>query len=550
MSLLVIESTDEIIRAAIVKKTFKGGYRISNLIKIKREDGYEILTENEIRIIKMMVGDCPKSAVIVSNSVTLIELFMDKDKVKQMRGNQLKEAMKWEVEQYVPDNIVGYEVCRLSKKEMENEEQVRIWVSALPKSEYDQLKEILLREDLKLKNIYPMDACFPMAKLPGDSKDGMIAVNLGERTTKMTYVKNKNIMNFKEIPMGTEDIFFNIENQTASEVNDIIAEAFEQMSAASNAFIIREYADIQNAIEQIDLGKEKILVSGTGASNKIVLDFLERSLSSYVDIVDIDVKEDIGKREFSETEFSSILGAGIRQLSIDRRLRTVGINDAPDILTLMKERPDISAAATVAILVFVLGTNYTFMKYKIYKNNNEIKKLESIKRTHEALESEYSNLKEQENEVLEKIETDNEKITFLLHELDEKREYIVSVLRGIKGSSNIDLRANSIEPIDAEASEFTVKGQSDSLSSINRLVSGLQSQPWCSYARVIHVIKGSAPKEQPSESDKPNDSDESDESNESKESSKENNNTTNEVKSIPFTFELKVVLNQANEGSN
>lgn len=498
MSLLVIESNDENIRAAVVKKTLKG-YKVSNAVKIKRGDEYEIITENEIRAIKLMIENCPERVIIANSSVMLIEVFMDKSKVKAMNKAQLKQAIKWEVEQYVPDNIVGYEICNMSKEDMKKSMEVRIWVSVIPKDDYISLEERFLAEGLKLKNIFPVDTCFPMAKKRGDSKRGMLAVNISERNMKITYFKDKKALKFIEIPIGSEDIIFNIENQTTEEIRNIIVEAFDQMSERDSLFQIRDYGDIKLMSEHANSEDEIVLLSGAGAANKAVVDFIENSVPVYLELVNVDMEEDIVGDDLVVTELASILGAATRQLSLNPGLRTIGINNNPTLLMIIKDNPQMTSVVVVSTVFLVLGVSYLIMGHKIKMNDKEFAELNQLKAEYESLQEESQRIDNQKREVVEDMEVDNEKIVFLSREVDQRRESIVSLLRGVKSSSNMDLKVSYIEPTGSDLKEFIVRGQSDSLFSINNLILGIQAQPWCSYARVLSIGKASPPKKEESE---------------------------------------------------
>jgi hypothetical protein len=153
-------------------------------------------------MITLKIGNCPKSAVLVSPQAEMIEIVLDSRRVRRMKSYQLKEVLRWEAEPYttVPaaESLVGFEVSFET-----GEEQMPVWVSIIPAEDYRSLKKIFAAAGLKLKNVYPPDVCFPLGAMFAGKEKEMLVIDLGEQTMKFALIEDGEGSQGRTLPAET-----------------------------------------------------------------------------------------------------------------------------------------------------------------------------------------------------------------------------------------------------------------------------------------------------------------------------------------------------------
>ncbi|AFS78284.1 fimbrial assembly family protein [Gottschalkia acidurici 9a] len=489
MSILVIETNEQVIRACVLKKGIKG-YSLVDCIKIPKESGYEILTSDELLAVMSRITNCPKNVVIVTSLATIIETSMDKDKVKKMTHSYLKEAIKWEIEPFitdsVTDSIVGYEIIKKSREEMKDIEENQIWVSVISKNEYEDIKRIMDEEGLKLKRIYPTDSCIAETAMYTSKVKNKIIIDIGEKVTKLVQILNGRITEYKELSLGVDDIHVYLDNLNYDDLIKIFNDSLQQWEGSKEDTIskVSNYMDI--SFYKWNDSKEEIILSGIGASDEIILDFFTKNISSNIEVVYIEINQLSEFSELKETEFAAILGAGIRELSINRSLKTIGIDDTIELSRIIRERVHIMPiVALVSILVVFIG-HYGFIKYRTVRVNSQITTLEGKKAEIEGKSQKYEALKNDKEQIEKSIAKDNEQIELLRWGIRENTDTVAQILKAVQENSTINLHSVNVL-IDNQNKNYSVTAESSEARDLNNFIVGIQGKEWCEYADIKNI---------------------------------------------------------------
>ena len=303
------------------------------------------------------------------------------------------------------------------------------------------------------------------------------------------------------------------------------------------------YINILAKYGQINNENMKVILSGVGANSGTILKFLQSFIPFDINAVEMLTHKSIYGEEIVLAEFVNVYGAAIRQFSKDKKIKTIGINDIPTILEYIKNKSEVIPITILCVSVTVLGAYYCFIKYKAPKINKIIAQLEAQKDEYDNARSTYDSLNDRVLEIEKNTRLYNDKIHFLSEEIGIKREYLVNLLRGISKFSESGLMIQTLKPDNMDKMLFNIDGESYNISSINTLISGLQLQSWCAYAKVININKAVYIKEEIIEEDKSYDENiiqDEDDYNSDKET-KNDNTIRTEV--VSYKFNIKVLLN-------
>ena len=91
-SILALELDGPIIRAAVLKQTVRG-IRVIECLESSRPSEGESLTAEELEMLISRIDKCPRSLVVVTPQVEMVEITMEAKRVEKMKPYQIREAI-------------------------------------------------------------------------------------------------------------------------------------------------------------------------------------------------------------------------------------------------------------------------------------------------------------------------------------------------------------------------------------------------------------------------------------------------------------------------
>nr|HID13584.1 hypothetical protein [Anaerolineae bacterium] len=304
-AILVLEIDGKMLRAAVLRRRFRG-YTVTDCLRLDRTEEGDLPTAAELATVTSRIANCPKSVAVVSPLAMVIELTMDRSRLKKMRPEQLKEALRWEAEPYtaIPaaESLAGYDIGAET-----GEGQVEVRVAVMPAEDYRSLKRLLAEKGLRLKKVYPPEACFPLAGMLTGEDEGLF-IDIGQETMRFALVSDGDVTAYRSLPVGLAAARAHVDGLPAPELEPGLAEVFRAWG----------------------LGDRKVIITGRGAlDGDIVRFFGERFGADALGL------EAAGA---PVPDFAAALGAGVRELSLSGRRRLAGIDDRVPLTKLVRER--------------------------------------------------------------------------------------------------------------------------------------------------------------------------------------------------------------------
>lgn len=465
LSLLIMEICEKDIRAAVIRRKLRG-YRVLEHVIMPRQEQYGPLGREELAAVKTQLSHCPKDMVVISSQVSLIEINLDQAKYKKIKKGQMKEVVKWEIEPYITtaplSNLVGYLVLPQRKAEKKEAAPVTVWVTLIPEDEYTLLRETAESVGLRLVNVYPAEVCFPLLVLGKKRQESQAILYLDEHNLKAAWVRDGYLSRFRSLPLGTKDIAFHIENQT-----DVsIREQFQELLESEDG--------------------ERMVLLGPGSKDVQAAAFLRDYGSSHLDIAAAIDSVQKDSQSLSQVELVNLEGAAVAEWGLLKGYRSAGINDRIPLNRLLREKIHfVPVLAFTIFLCFFLG-HYGLMKYQIYHAQASITRLEGEKNRILGAQKEYAALKTSETELKTKLELAETKTLHLNGLFDDRADYLLDILIALSTHRSANLEITSITSEQIER-EYMIKGLGREISPINSMLKGLQTQPWCEFARLEEI---------------------------------------------------------------
>ena len=474
-SVLAIEIDGMTLRAAVIQKGWRG-YTISDAHVLKREETAdsepgELPTTGELQQLLLRVGKIPRRVVLVSQQGTLVDISAPSMRVRKLRADQIKEMLSWEVEPYTgltaPEVLVGYEIRSKSTGE-----QLEIEVTALAKSAYQELKELLLRQNIKLRRVYLPEHCFPLAILfeafEGDEEQVQIVVDIGGQNTRVALINNGQVAAHRLVPLGYQAIRMHLDGLIDETLEPALLEALDWGTAV-----------IKSAT--------KVIICGSGSNDPGLLDFFKEHLKIPAEVLKILAAGDNDKEEFWPAEFAAVIGAGLRELGFAKMKPGVGIDDHIPLMKLIRERVHFFPIIVVtAILILFLG-HYAYLSAQLeqVKTQTDLQaaELSEIK----SATAQVQELTEKISSLAEKKELIEKKISFLEIGLTGQGQQLQLFLATLVMQKPAEITLQTVIPGDTSC--YLVKGKSKTVSGVNILALRMQNQPWCYYARVESITR-------------------------------------------------------------
>jgi len=454
-AILVLEIDGKMLRAAVLRRRFRG-YTVTDCLRLDRTEEGDLPTAAELATVTSRIANCPKSVAVVSPLAMVIELTMDRSRLKKMRPEQLKEALRWEAEPYtaIPaaESLAGYDIGAETV-----EGQVEVRVAVMPAEDYRSLKRLLAEKGLRLKKVYPPEACFPLAGMLTGEDEGLF-IDIGQETMRFALVSDGDVTAYRSLPVGLAAARAHVDGLPAPELEPGLAEVFRAWG----------------------LGDRKVIITGRGAlDGDIVRFFGERFGADALGL------EAAGA---PVPDFAAALGTGVRELSLSGRRRLAGIDDRVPLTKLVRERVHILPLAAVLLVLAVFGGHYFYLKSQLRHCEEEIAVLKTEKARHEQAMAAYNSLKSEADSLEKHAAALSARLSFLQNLPRSQELNLQALLEVLAYETAPDLSLKEFKP--EGDSLYLVAGESESLESINRLVLTLQSKIWCVYAKPEIITKG------------------------------------------------------------
>ncbi|MEG3068756.1 MAG: hypothetical protein RQM95_11290 [Syntrophaceticus schinkii] len=464
-SILALELDGPIIRAAVLKQTVRG-IRVIECLESSRPSEGESLTAEELEMLISRIDKCPRSLVVVTPQVEMVEITMEAKRVEKMKPYQIREAVRWEAEPYstlpAAECLSGFEIGHLMEKN-----ETGVWVTMLPQEDYQELKRVTAEAGLRLKRVYPPDLCFSEAAAHWNTELEQIAVNIGHESIRFALMLNGESIAYRMVPAGIEAIQGYLDGDR---VDKNMVDAVRDVLAAWD-------------------GRHKVIVtSGCGALDRMVNGFFRREFGVKVDPLHIPA-------EISENAavFANAVGAGLRELYFGTSWKTPGITDAVDMAKLIRESIHIYPLVAAAVVIAFFFGHYFWINHQINIVEQETIVLTRQRDHLKTLDEEQKKLEKERNLLSTKFD-------FLTNDADaalNEKQILFNTLgacapwdlqlKEVK-SAQVDTKGKKTKGAAATASNlWDISGTSGSTASIHNYVAAIHKKDWCESIQLVSI---------------------------------------------------------------
>lgn len=451
LSVLAVEIDGMTLRAAVVRRKLRS-LAVSDCLKVERAEESELITAAELSMLTSRIANCPKNAVVVSPLAAVIEVAMDKKKVRKMKPHQLKEALRWEAEPYmaVPaaESLVGYELGPDT-----GEGHLGIWVSMLPEEDYRNLKETFAASGLKLIRAYAPEACFPVAAMSAGKEKDRVVIDLGRQMMRAALIEDGNLTAFSTLPASLAATRAHLDGLPAPKLEPSLKEAFGAWSAGGREFVL----------------------TGPGGLDADVVRFFREVLGFDAAVLELPAAGD------AAPEYASVIGAGLRQLRLFGGWKTIGIHDGVELSLLIRQRVQIlPVVAVLAIVALFLG-HYFYLKRQLDYRGAEVAALTAQK-------EEYARLQSQAAETDELVSRLEQKVEFIEgRALDAEKLFRLLLAVAVRTGGPGGLSYTSVQYLPGD--QVVLEGEAVSAAGAGLLALTLQEEPWCKHVTIERVTR-------------------------------------------------------------
>ncbi|MBN1140447.1 MAG: hypothetical protein JXB25_01425 [Deltaproteobacteria bacterium] len=462
------------IRAAIVKKSGRR-FQVADFAALKRPNPEEDLPPVEtIRALAERLHVASGPVVFVTPLARAFELLMDRKKISRLKHYQLVEAVKWEVEPYTgisgQNALIGVETARRPEVKPgeiapEESDDINVTVSAIERNVYRALKARFKVAGFSLGRVFPPDVCFymPLYLEPSDAPRAVLEV--GEDYSNFAILKGN-------VPEQINTLSISLETLATQLSGEGMVEGLEE----TLRFTVRQAP-----------GPEPLIVSGSGAANGAVLDYIA-SFSTH-GVRPLSLSRAAGLTESgadpANALFGTVVGAGLRELRSPRD-RLVGISDREALIPRLKKSAYLMPLAVTALFVVLLGGHYLFMKHQDVAYKQRIEELSRDLKARKGKVEQYDGLLKELKKLEDEAALLSRKIAFFEKEADAEIIRVIDSLRGIGAAAPRQVVLVSLVQ-NGSPDEYTVVGRAYGQRWIGVYATDLQALPWCRSATLVKV---------------------------------------------------------------
>lgn len=404
-----------------------------------------------------------------------------------MEKKKLREAVEWEINQYLPESGTNYYIdYEIIDKEITNEKKVyKLLVVAAPKDKVDQYVNLAEMLNLKIDAIDVAANCiarvFSNAARNGKEFRSIGLIDIGSRSSSIVVLDNGKIFMEKEVPFGLENLTRDVSRRlkiSSDDANKYIMDNFSFDNINEESEMDRRIQELFNnvfstflkVIEFYTTGKvqkslDELFVIGTGSKLKGLRSYLGKYLSSPV--YQVESIEKIGRKIYFPNSGELSFHVNTLGLLIRKNNTIAELNLLPPNLKEKREKKVytknyilIGAIGLFIILLLFYIPISGLLKAKAIESNY---KAQAEQANGDAISTENENIKEKieyYKQYIEKVENLAQSKVMVSNKIHELEKYIPegivfdSLAYG-ENSLTINATANSLDSI----SKFTVNIQ-------------------------------------------------------------------------------------------
>ncbi len=458
LSVLVLETDGKFIRAAVVGRGPRR-FSLAGCLKVERLAPGGPVTAGELEMIAPRFANCPKSVVLVSPQVSMVEISMDSKRIKKMKPHQLKEVVRWEAEPYmtipVTESLVGYQLGRES-----GDGQSGVWVTMMPGEEFKTMKKTFADAGFRLKRVYPPDVCFPVGAMFAEKEKDMTVIDVGFRTMRVALIEKGGLRTIRILPAGPAAAAASPEGLFSPEQDLSLKGIFDDPAVSGG----------------------KVLITGPGAADGGTM----RLFSKRAKVSALTPGIHSGCESFAE--FATVFGAGLRELFFRGGWKTAGIDDGVDLVRRFKERVHIFPIVVVSVIVLFFLSHYLVLNFQIKRGEGRVNLLRQERDGMKAAADRYAALRKEAEELEKNRRLMTDKMDFMQTGAQKRLQGVGKCLTALLLNAPQDMRFLEIRPMKTKGLWF-VSGRSADAMSVSALALKMQGEDWCGYAKILSVSR-------------------------------------------------------------
>lgn len=479
-TLLAVETAGEEIRAAVVRRRGKR-FEIVDFAAMRRPDPEDDLPSvDAVKALAERLGLSGGPAVFVTPMARTFDLLMDREKAAGLKHYQLAEAVRWEVEPYTGitgvNALVGVEAAPRPAPRPgeviyeEEDDQATFNVSAIERNVYRAIRERFRVAEFSLIRIYPPDVTFYMPLVMSSADTAWAILEVGQDYSNFAIVRGG-------VPEQINTLSLSLDVIRAH----LNGEAFSRDLEDSLTFTVRQAP-----------GPEPLVVSGPGAADAAVLDFIAGFCAHGVRPLDLTRSAGITdlRSDPSHAAYGSVVGAAMRELS-GRAAQRVGVNDRVALALRLKNSVYIAPLATVMVMAVLLLGHYVWMKHKDEAYRARIETLTAEVKQRKAEVAQYEALIKESDRTLEQIAFAEKRIAFMEGEANQVLNRVIDALSGIAHAVDDGVVLTSVAQ-QADGTTYEIYGTARDLAVVSSLAERLQEESWCEAAVLRSMTRSPA----------------------------------------------------------
>ncbi|MBW1741281.1 MAG: hypothetical protein JRJ42_09150 [Deltaproteobacteria bacterium] len=388
------------------------------------------------------LGSYPKDGIIVTDQVKFLASELPIPPGKKLPEERLAAAVAWEMEPYI-DFVVqeGLFAYRL-QQDRTRTDNTPVLISAMGKSEFEAISEILKDFRISLSHAYSPDGAFAFAsEVRGDAENRIVISCQHSAITALFLSTTSEAFVLKAIPVEPG---FHIA---------VIETIPVEPGVPLDQQIKRVVHELTGSIGEA----KEVVVAGDLASEELI-DQLKAELSTEVTIW----KPEENLKGFGITletgdmgpAYAAAMGAAVQELGLVGR--PLGVTDKIPLIKRVRERVHLAPAVALATVILCFIGHYAFVKSRIGHYTSEVKELEQKKKVFTRLRDERTRLTSRQKDIAGKKR--------YLENLPERQKNLVLLLSGIPDLLPDTMVLENI--IQEDATSFSIAGSALQASSI------------------------------------------------------------------------------------
>jgi len=474
---LALEIDGTVIRCAVLARKGIKKINLSRWESFARlEEEGAPLSADELTMITARLTVYPQNCVVVTSGAAFLQVSLPETggkKARRRRGGKLVAALRQETEAYTgmaaAEMLLGYE--RLPEEENE------FWVTAYPREEYRQLKEVLAESGLRLKRVYPPDCCFAVAAacFAEPATDGAnLVLDAGSGALRLAKQERGRMWSYRTVPL-------------------FAAQPYQEFSREDWERLLTELGYEAEKLASVWQGRlegeaQALVVTGVGSLEESVPLFLSSFFDQQATPLVMPAGESVSPGVCGG-DYASVVGAGLRELLYPYLFgRSLGVSDRLPLLQAMAKKAYLVPVTVLLLSFAVLGGHYLLIIRQIDTAEAE---LAGLTRERDDVRAAVVRMQADETKVTELTAERlllSDQVDYLQNRLPQYSRLLHSVLAAMDAEAGMGIKFVQIELLE-QGKQFIVSGESEDSGSIHNLAVALQGARWCAFAKVEEIVR-------------------------------------------------------------